>query len=425
MPPDAEGTGTPRLMRTLNEMAVLERLRRGGPASRPQLAEQTGLSKPTVAAVLRSLEESGLVRPVGRATGRRGRSAVVYEPDPTAGYVVGVDIGHSWVRCAVADLAGTIVARRDVRNTARSASTVVATVARVAREVTQAAGITWDQVVQTTVGSPGVFDPADGRLLLASRIRRWGRPSLLAELRRELGETTSIANDANLAAIGERFFGRGATARTFVYLLVGTGVGMGIVVDGKLHVGSRGAAGEVAYLPFGEEAVQAGFGNRWGSFEETASAAAVVRTAVELGMSPRLSALQVFEAARRGSFAARTAVDREAERLALVVAAVTAILDPDAVVLGGGVGGELDLLREPMERRLRQLTPFRPQVVTSELGDEAVLLGAIAQALEMARDQLFQRRGPARPPTLPTAAAAAKPRVRAARAPRRRAVAAG
>ena len=82
-----------------------------------------------------------------------------------------------------------------------------------------------------------------------SRIRRWGRPGLPDALRDELGERTAVANDANLAAIGERWFGCGIGVGTFVYLLIGTGVGMGIVIDGKLHLGVRGAAGEVEYFP--------------------------------------------------------------------------------------------------------------------------------------------------------------------------------
>jgi hypothetical protein len=121
----------------------------------------------------------------------------------------------------------------------------------------------------------------------------------------------------------------------------------------------------------------------------------MVRAAVDLGLSSRLSARQIFDMARRGSPAARAAVVTEAERLALVVAAVTTVLDPEAVVMGGGVGSELDLLREPMEARLRQLTPFRPRIVVSELGDDAVLLGAIASALEVVRDQAPQRRSAA------------------------------
>jgi predicted NBD/HSP70 family sugar kinase len=203
-----------------------------------------------------------------------------------------------------------------------------------------------------------------------------------------------VANDANLAALGELAGGWGKSFRTFVYLLVGTGLGMGLVVDGRLHVGARGAAGEVAYLPFGDEASSRPpvYGARWGSFEEMAAARGVVRSAVDLGLSSRLSALQVFDMARRGSPAARAAVVTEAERLALVVAAVTTVLDPEAVVMGGGVGGELDLLREPMEARLQQLTPFRPRIVVSELGDEAVLLGALSSAIEVVRDQAPQRR---------------------------------
>jgi predicted NBD/HSP70 family sugar kinase len=298
--------------------------------------------------------------------------------------VVGVDLGQTWVRAAVADLTGRIVARRDVRNTARSASTVVEVVARAARQVRDEAAITPSQVAHTTVGSPGVFDPDDGTLLLASRIRRWGRPSLIEELRRELGEATTVANDANLAAIAERTYGCAATVRTFVYLMVGTGLGMGIVIDGRLHTGHRGAAGEVAYLPIALESEgAAAFGSRWGAFEESVAGGAVVRRAVELGMSPRLSALQVFDAARRGNPVARAAIAIVAERLALVVAAVAAVLDPELVIVGGGVGSGLDVLGEPMERRLHQLTPFRPRVVASELGEEAVLLGAIASALEV------------------------------------------
>jgi predicted NBD/HSP70 family sugar kinase len=197
-----------------------------------------------------------------------------------------------------------------------------------------------------------------------------------------------VANDANLAALGELRSGWGATFDNFVYLMVGTGLGMGIIVNGKLQVGLRGAAGEVAYLPFGDEATARPpvSGTRWGAFEERVSARGVVQAAVELGMSSRLSARQVFDAARRGVAPARAAVEREAERLALVIAAVTAVLDPEAVVMGGGIGGEVELLREPLEARLQQLTPFRPRIVSSELGDEGVLRGAIAFALELARD---------------------------------------
>src|SRR6476619_275306 len=108
--------GTPALLRTLNQGALMQRLRDGGPLSRAQLARDTGLSKPTVSQALAELEAAQLVRAVGPAAPSRGRTAILYEPDPTAGYVVGIDIGRDWIRVAGANLAGEIIGRSDARN---------------------------------------------------------------------------------------------------------------------------------------------------------------------------------------------------------------------------------------------------------------------------------------------------------------------
>src|SRR3954464_6904376 len=122
--------GTPALLRTLNQGALMQRLREHGPLSRAQLARDTGLSKPTVSQALAELETPGPVRSVGPAAPGRGRTAILYEPDPTAGYVLGIDIGRAWVRIAVADLAGTILARSDSPNRPRPARPVVRRFAR-------------------------------------------------------------------------------------------------------------------------------------------------------------------------------------------------------------------------------------------------------------------------------------------------------
>jgi predicted NBD/HSP70 family sugar kinase len=398
-PPTVSRPGTPRLLRAINERALLEHLRRQGATSRAQLARDTGLSKPTVSQALANLERAGLVRIVGAASGGRGRLAVLYEADPTAGYVVGVDVGGSWVRCAVADLAGTIVGRRDVANRARSAATLVEIVTEVAHEVVRTAGLTWPAVVHTLIGSPGVFDPGSGRLLFAPNLPGgWERTGLVETLGQALGTSVTVENDANLAAVGERTFGCGSEVGTFAYLMVGTGVGMGAVVDGRLYRGARGVAGEIGFLPLGADGspgaptLAGGDFSRRGILEEVAAADGVVRTALALGMTAPVSAQRVFDAARAGDPTARRVVELEGERLALLIAAVAAILDPELVVLGGGVGRNLDLLEEPLSRLLRRLVPFRPRIVTSALGTDAVLLGALATGLELARDLVFQQR---------------------------------
>jgi predicted NBD/HSP70 family sugar kinase len=388
--------GTPRLLRAHNERTLLEHLRGAGPSSRPDLARIAGLSKPTVSQALTNLESAGLVRRVGPASPSLGRTAMLYEVDPTAGHVVGIDIGRAWIRVAAADLSGRIVARRDERNRARGAGTLVKTVAAVAHEVVAAAGLTWESVAHTVVGGPGVFDPDSDRLRHAPNVPGWSRPGVMSSLREALPPTVTLDNDANLAAVGERSYGSGRSARTFVYVSVGTGIGMGVIIDGELYRGAHGAAGEVGYLPLGPEDEEGGGpgrdARRRGMLEEAASADAVVRTAKRLGMAGASSAKRVFSAARAGDELARAAVEAEARRLALVVGTVAAIVDPEFVLLGGGVGSNIDLLRPPLERRLAELTPLAPPVAEGELGQDATVLGAVASALDTARDLVFEQR---------------------------------
>src|SRR4051794_32767030 len=227
-PEPAPSPGTPALLRTLNQRALLDQLRREAPLSRPALARRSGLSKPTVSQALAGLEDAGLVRAAGPAAPSLGRTAMLYEPDPTAGYVVGIDIGRDWIRSATADLGGTLLARRDARNKARSAGSVVEAVAAQARAVVAEAGVSWKRIVHTVVGSPGVFDPATGRLWHAPNLPGWSKPGLSADLRAALTPSIAIYNDANLAAVGERDFGCGGQAQSFVYVELGTGVGVGI-----------------------------------------------------------------------------------------------------------------------------------------------------------------------------------------------------
>lgn len=386
--------GTPGLLRTLNQGALMQRLRDAGPVSRAQLARDTGLSKPTVSQALAELEAAGLVRAVGPAAPSRGRTALLYEPDPTAGYVVGIDIGRAWIRVAVADLTGTIIARSDTPNRARTAGAVVRSAAREARAAVKDAGIGWKRVVHTVVGSPGVFDPSTGRMWHAPNLPDWSKPGLADELRDALTPSTTIDNDANLAAVGERDFGRGRDARSFVYVELGTGLGLGIIIDGELYRGARGAAGEVGYIPWPGSGSSAR--SERGRLEEATSAAAVVSAARQAGMRGELTAKDVFDAAREGDAKARQAVEVEAERVALLLATITAVVDPEFVVLGGGIGGSADLLVPLVEDRLRRLTPLQTRIETSDLGQEAIVLGAIATALETARDLVFTQRLAAR-----------------------------
>lgn len=408
---DAE-TSTPwnrQVLRANNERVLLDRLRAVGSSSRAELSRLTGLSKPTVSTALAHLERDGLVRRIGSVTSGRGRAAVLYEPDPTAGYVLGVDVGRSWIRVGLADLDGTVVDRRDVPNDAADADSMVTLAATTARDLVERSGHGWTRVVCAVVGSPGSADRETGDVRYAVNLPGWGRHGLVERFRRELDLDLDLLNDANLAALGEYASGAGRGCPLFVYLLAGTGVGAGIVAEGRLFRGAHGAAGEVGYLPLPGSRADAGAhpsagaegdaADRLpvGALEHAAGAEGVVADALAAGMTPPsgapgLSAADVFALAAAGDVTAGQVVEREAGRLAQAVAALAVVLDPELVVLGGGIGHNADLLLDPLQAELARLIPLRPRVEASRLGDDAVLLGALATAAGTARERVFASR---------------------------------
>jgi predicted NBD/HSP70 family sugar kinase len=284
-----------------------------------------------------------------------------------------------------------MVARRDERAKVGSAKALIGQVGAIARRLAAEAGVAWPQVTQAVLGSPGVFDPVRGYVAMAPNLPGWGRHGLVEAVHEELGTNVNFENDVNLAALAEREHGHGRNVDNFVLLSVGTGVGMALVIDGRLYRGAHGAAGEVAYLPLGPGDPHDPANRKRGAFEEAAAAAGIVRLARKLGMRMPLSPERIFTAARRGQRVALKVVEAEAARLALAIATVAPVIDPELVILGGGIGRNGDLLLEPIERELRQLLPFRPRVAVSALGEDAVLRGAVATALEAARDRVFAR----------------------------------
>jgi predicted NBD/HSP70 family sugar kinase len=378
----------PQLLRALNEQLLLQHIRQLGRCSRAELARLSGLSKPTVSLALANVERSGLVREAGQRTGVPGRSAVLYEVRPEAGYVLGLDIGHQYLRGALADLTGEAVARSAVRTRASSVSGRVSELVRLADELCAAAGIDRSAVTQTVIGSPGVYDPRRNAITLAGGLAGWGKPAVLAELRQAFGEQLVVENDVDAATLAEREHGHGREVGTFVFVWIGTGIGMGLVIDGKLHRGVHGVAGEIAFMPIsGGQGADPEDARRRGTLEAAGSATAVVRAARRAGMRGSVSARRVFEAAKGGDERAAAVVADEAELIARAVCAIITVIDPELVVLGGGIG-QAPGFAEVVAADLSRLSPVQPEVRVSALGTEAVVDGCLASGAGMAWQRL-------------------------------------
>ncbi len=379
------------LLRELSEQAVLETIFRQGPTTRPQIAALTSLSKPTVSAAIRRLEQSGLVRSGGMRSGQRGRSPVSYVVSPHAGFVVGADIGGANVRVAAADLFGEPV--MDIkRPTAKDGSrSVVLQLLEMVTEVIDTAGSDHGPALALGIASPGVVDQGSGRVTsLAYNVAPEGGFDPLDVIRERFDIPVFVDNNVNLAAVGEKWFGLARGVSTMVFIGVGAGIGLGIVIGDELVRGAHGAAGEIAYLPLGADP----FNPRHrlhGGLEDEVGATGVVAAFDERRQTgdPEVSSAQeVFDLALAGNPTALGVVDHVASLLGSAIGTVCAILDPELVVLGGGIGAN-PLLLSPVRGAAAALVPMTARIETSLLGERAALQGALAVALNAARSLLL------------------------------------
>src|SRR5215468_8311467 len=376
----------------MNEQLLLEHIRAAGPYSRADLARVSGLSKPTVSLALANLERAGLVRHAGQRTGVPGRSALLYEVRPEAGWVLGLDIGLRYLRGAVADLAGGIRARLSQAVVATSVNGRVAELVRLADDLCAHAGITRASVTQTVVGSPGVYDPQRNLMALTGGLPGWDRPEALAALREAFGPALGIGRERD----------------NFAFVHVGTGIGMGLVLGGRLHRGVHGVAGEIAFMPLsgvgapgagqpadgerGDPRADLGVdleeALRRGALETAAAADGIVRAARRAGMHGQVSARSVFEAAAGGDPRAVEVVAAEARLVASAICCVITVVDPSLIVLGGGIG-QAPGFAEAVTSALAATAPVLPDVKVSALGTDVVVDGCLAEGTALAWNQLI------------------------------------
>ena len=384
-PPENSGAilfaARPSLIRAMNEQLLLEHIRQRGPCSRAELARVSGLSKPTVSLALDNVERAGLVRIAGQRTGVPGRSARLYEIRPDAGLVLGLDIGHEYVRGAIADLSGEIRARQSLRAHATSVRSRVAELVGLADLLCESVGVVRPAITQTVIGSPGVYDPRRNAMKLTGGLRGWDRPAALAGLREAFGPSLVMENDVDAAALAERALGHGREVDHFAFVHIGTGIGMGLVLGGQLLRGAHGVAGEIAFMPLsGGTGADEQEARKRGTLEASASASGVVRAARRGGMRGPVSARRVFEAASGGD---QLAVTVEALLIAKTICAVITVVDPNLIVLGGGIG-RAPGFAELVTRELEPIAPVMPAIRVSALGTDAVVDGCLAAGTELA-----------------------------------------
>lgn len=385
--------GVPRLLREINDRAALELLFDSGPLTRGQIGELTGLSKVTASQTLARLEGRGLVEVTGEQAGGRGPNAALYGIIPSSAYVAGLDVGPEFVTTAIADIHGEIVS--EVAVAPNGHDDPVALVHSAVVKACRSAKVALSKLRTVVIGTPGVVDPRTGDVRFSFDLPGW-HEGIHEALARDLRRDVRIENDVNLVAVAERALGAARGVDDFVLLWVGRGIGLGVVLGGRLHRGRSGSAGEIGYLPVpgvplaaDVRAVPGRLPSLAGGLQSLVSAEAVTELAATYGFGGAGAAecvAAVVAAGKRGE----PLLDEIAGRLALGVASVSVVLDPGLVVLAGEIsqaGG--GALTSRIEEAVARICPVRPQVVVSEVEGNPVLRGAVLAALDQAREEIF------------------------------------
>ncbi|PWI19808.1 ROK family transcriptional regulator [Streptomyces sp. Act143] len=388
---------SPSTARAINDRLALRLLQQEGPLTAGQLKQLTGLSRPTVADLVERLTAAGLIEVAGESgEQRRGPNAKLYGIVAHRAHLAALDVRTEGVSVVVSDLLGRVLAESaapiagDI-GTGPAVEQAVALVERAAKE----AGA--DRLHTVGIGAPGLIDPATGELRNSTGLPEWHR-RLIAALQERLPEArVHVENETNLAALAEQRDGAAQDRDTFVLLWLGHGTGAAVVLDGALRRGASGGTGEIGFLPVpGTDGLPSATGCE-GGFHSLAGSAAIAELAGQYGVVAAAIGDEPVAAAlvRAAAAAAATPfLDTLADRLAVGVSSVVAVLDPGCVVLGGEVGqaGGAELAAS-VEERVRRMSPLPTEVRSSALGGAAVLRGALLTARERAQEDLFSPPG--------------------------------
>jgi len=353
---------------------ILQLLQRKRELSRSEIATQLRKSIPAVTAHIRSLETDGFVADSGQGGWTGGRRSVMVEFRPCARTVIAADVRPGSVRAVLTDLDTAIIRERTRSLPGRpSERTLIETIEACCREVSRAHPAECGPIIGVGLSLPGTVHAETLEMVFAPNLGL--RNVQCAGLERRLQLPLWIDNEANVAALAEHQFGGHGRSRHVLYVSVIQGIGVGVVIDGTIYRGARGAAGEFGHMTIVENGRQCSCGRR-GCWERYASVDVLISEYHSLGGSAAvLSVDEVAEALSRGDANASAAVERILDSLAIGIENLAVGLDPDRIVVGGAITGSTGSMRLIVEQGLRSRVP-RYDIIASGLGDDAAIRGA-------------------------------------------------
>jgi predicted NBD/HSP70 family sugar kinase len=361
--------------------AVLQLLFSNKDLSRAHISRVSGLSKQTISSVMADLENAHLVEETGITEGGIGRRAQTYRLSPRAGFAVGIDLGGTNFRSGLVDFSGNVLGELSVETPHSSVDELLQIMSKTITQLFKNVNVPVSELAQIVIGIPGAVNPATGVISNAPNLEYLDNLVLSNLIQSKFDVPTLVENDVNVAALGEL---EKSKTEDFGFIAIGTGVGMGLILDGELRRGFNGGAGEIGYLPLGENVNQL---SKEGHFEELIGGHAVESKYLKQVKSKK-TLIEIFESASKGDLISKKIVDELGSNIALGIRAICSVLDLGEIILGGGIGSREDLYSKIVEE-LQRTMQNPPSVKISTLGARAGLVGAMSYALSEMRGHVL------------------------------------
>ncbi len=397
----------PYNVKNLNKRIILDMIRfTPGGISRAELARQVGLTRSAVTAIINDILESELVRETDSGPATGGRRPVLLEMNPKRGYVVGVDMGATHLALVVTNFAAHVLHEIEIPfNVNDGPEVCLRAVDQQMRELLEKVSLSFHDILAVGMGVPGPVVYDAGLVSAPPIMPGWDGYPIRTHLQTLWQIPLSLNNDAELGALGEWAFGAGRGERHLAYIKVGTGVGAGLLLDGRIYRGATGCAGEIGHMTIHDGGPRCSCGNS-GCLEAMAGGRAIAQRAQEAVRSGRrtqlttikptesITARDVAAAVRLGDLVAQQIVTEAGTYLGTAAASLVNLFNPNVVVIGGGVAQMGDLLLEPVRRIMHERSlPSAAQAVrvtSAVLGRRSSSMGAVVQALNIAIHRLSE-----------------------------------
>jgi glucokinase-like ROK family protein len=387
-----------RLVGELNRSIILNFIRLEGSISRADIAHRTKLSRSAVSNIISSLLDEGIVQETGTGESKGGRRPIMVNFNYTAGYILGVDLGSNHLLTLVTDLEGNPIEEFSApfsvdMGPERGLPVLIEHI----QSVLNKPMMKGKRVVGLGIGVPGPLDYTTGTIVAPPIMPGWNNVPLRQKLLELLNIEVLVENDANLGAIGERWKGAGQGKQQLAYIKIGTGIGCGLIMDGKIYRGSRGSAGEIGHITISPDGPPCKCGNS-GCLESMAAGPAIVNRAILAIQAKRESMIrlemlhteqaiqEIAQAAHNGDALAQELFRNAGRHIGTAIANLINLFNPEMVIIGGGVADAGDLLLNPIQETVKRRSlpsNYNDTVIAcAQLGREAIAIGAATMVLQ-------------------------------------------